>query len=205
MLFRSMITLSYPGATPEEVEEGLAVKVEDALADVDEVERTTTVLAEGGGGIIAEFHSDVRDIRKAMDEVERAIDALRDLPEQAEEIQVAEFEARLPVIMVSLFGDADEEAMKVGIRRMRDDLRTLPGMGEILFSGVRDYEIRIDVSAGALLEHRLSLPQVSAAIKSWMVDVPGGAVRTAVGDVRVRTTGVPERAEAIRQIVIKAE
>ncbi len=200
----AQITLPYPGATPEEVEEGLAIKVEDALADVDEVDRITTTLAEGGGGIIAEFDSDVRDIRKAVDEVERSIDALRDLPEEAEEIQVTEFEARLPVIMVSLFGDADEEAMKVAIRRIRDDLRTLPGMGEILFSGVRDYEIRIDVSADALLEHSLSLPQVSAAIRGWMADVPGGSVRTGVGDVRVRTTGVPERAEAIRQIVIKA-
>ena len=77
-------------------------------------------------------------------------------------------------------------------------------MGEILFSGVRDYEIRVDVSEQALLEHRMSLPQLSAAIQAWMADVPGGSVRTGVGDVRVRTTGVPERAEAIRQIVVKA-
>jgi multidrug efflux pump subunit AcrB len=139
-----------------------------------------------------------------VDEVERAIDALTDLPEEAEEIRVTEFEARLPVIMVTLYGNADEDAMKRAIRQARDELKTLPGMGEILFSGVRDYEIRIDVSASALLEHRLSLPQVSDAVRSWMADVPGGSVRTGVGDVRVRTTGVPERAEAIRRIVVKA-
>ncbi|MCH7799181.1 MAG: efflux RND transporter permease subunit [Planctomycetes bacterium] len=198
------ITLPYPGATPEEVEEGLARKVEDALADLDEIDRITTTLSEGGGGIFAEFHSSVRDVGKAVDEVERAIDALTDLPQEAEEIRVAEFEPRLPVIMVSLFGDAPEEALKQAVRGVRDDLRTLPGMGEILFSGVRDYEIRVDVSAGALLEHRLSLPMISAAIRGWMADVPGGSVRTGVGDIRVRTTGVPERAEAIRRIVIKA-
>ncbi len=200
----AQITLSYPGATPEEVEEGLARKVEDALADVDAIDRITTTLAEGGGGIFAEFDSSVRDVRKAIDDVERAIDALTDLPEEAEEIRVQEFEPRLPVIMVSMFGDVDEETLKRGTRAMRDDLRSLPGMGEILFSGVRDYEIRVDISAAALLEHRLSLPQVSDAIRSWMADVPGGAVRTGVGDVRVRTTGVPERAESIRRIVIKA-
>ncbi|MHC5006916.1 MAG: efflux RND transporter permease subunit, partial [Planctomycetota bacterium] len=198
------ITLPYPGATPEEVEEGLALKVEDALAELDEVERITTTLSEGGGGIMAEFHSDIESTSKAVDEVERAIDALTDLPEEAEEIRVREFEARLPVIMVTLYGDADEDVMKRSIRRIRDELKTLPGMGEILFSGVRDYEIRVDVSASALLEHRISLPQVSAAVRSWMADVPGGSVRTGVGDVRVRTTGVPERADAIRRIVVKA-
>ena len=77
MLFRS------PGASPEEVEEGLALKIEDALADLDEVERITSTLAEGGGGIIAEFKSSVGDTRKAVEEVERAIDALTDLPEDA--------------------------------------------------------------------------------------------------------------------------
>ncbi|MHC4768189.1 MAG: efflux RND transporter permease subunit, partial [Planctomycetota bacterium] len=96
------ITLPYPGATPEEVEEGLALKVEDALAELDEVERISTTLSEGGGGIIAEFHSDIESTTKAVDEVERAIDALTDLPEEAEEIRVREFEARLPVIMATL-------------------------------------------------------------------------------------------------------
>jgi multidrug efflux pump subunit AcrB len=200
----AQIAMPYPGATPEEVEEGLGLKVEDAVAELDEVERITTTLSEGGGGMIVEFRSDISDVGKAVDEVERAIDALTDLPEEAEEIRVTEFEARLPVIMVTLYGDADEDSMKRSIRRIRDELKTLPGMGEILFSGVRDYEIRVDVSASALLEHRISLPQVSAAIRSWMADVPGGSVRTGVGDVRVRTTGVPERAEAIRRIVVKA-
>ena len=200
----AQITMPYPGATPEEVEEGLARKVEDALADLDEIDRLTATLAEGGGGIIAEFHSSVRDVGKAVDEVERSIDALTDLPEEAEEIRVTEFEPRLPVIMVSLFGDAEEEVLKRGVRSIRDDLRSLSGMGEILFSGVRDYEIRVDISAAALLEHRISLPKVADAVRNWMADVPGGSVRTGVGDIRVRTTGVPERAEAIRGIVIKA-
>ncbi|MHC4416548.1 MAG: efflux RND transporter permease subunit [Planctomycetota bacterium] len=198
------VTLPYPGATPQEVEEGLAMKVEDALAELDEVERLTTTLSEGGGGIIVEYRSGIDDVTKATDEVERAIDALTDLPEEAEEILVSEFEPRLPVIMVTLYGSAGEEPMKQGIRQIRDDLKTLPGMGEILSTGVRDYEIRVDVSSQMLLEHRLSLPQVSDAIRSWMTDVPGGAVRTGVGDVRVRTTGVPERAEEIRRIVVKA-
>ncbi len=200
----AIVTLPYPGATPEEIEEGMALKVEDALAEMDEIDRLTTTIAEGSGVILAEFRTGLRDVPGAVDEVERAIDSLQDLPEEAEEIRVTEQEPKIPVLMITLYGDADEEAMKRGLRRMRDDLKSLAGMGEILESGVRGYEIRIDVSAQALLEHDLSLPLVSEAVRGWMTDVPGGAVRTGSGDVRVRTTGVPEQADAIRQIVVRA-
>ena len=200
----AVVSLPYPGASPAEVEEGMARKVEDALADLDEVERLTTTLAEGGGGITVEFRSDIDDVDKAVDEVERAIDTLRDLPDEAEQIDVREFKPQMPTIMVTLFGDAEEEALKRAIRHLRDDLNSLAGMGQIVMSGVRDYEIRIDVSPGALLEHRLSLPQVADQIRLWMVDVPGGTVRTGVGDISVRTMGVPEQAQEIRQIVVKA-
>ncbi|MCP3905804.1 MAG: efflux RND transporter permease subunit [Planctomycetes bacterium] len=198
------VTLPYPGATPDEIEETLARKVEDAIADLDEVDRLTTTLSEGGGGIFVEFRDGVTDVQAATDEVERAIDALTDLPDDAERIQVTEFEPRLPAISVSVFGDVEEELLKRAIMTVRDDLRSLDGMGEVVRSGVRDYEIRVDVSSDALLEHRLSLSQMSDTIRAWMTDVPGGTVRTRVGNINVRTLGVEERAGAIRDIVIKA-
>ena len=197
------VTLPYPGATPQEIEESLAMKVEDKLAELEKVEHLTTTISEGGGGLVVEFRDGV-DVSKATDEIQRVIDALRDLPQEAERIQVSEFQPRLPVIMVSLYGEADEEALKRAIHDIRDDLNTLPDMGEIVLTGVREYEIRVDVSSAALLEHRLSLPQVSELIGAWMTDVPGGTVRTNVGNVNIRTMGVVERAEAIRGIVVRA-
>jgi HAE1 family hydrophobic/amphiphilic exporter-1 len=198
------ITLPYPGATPEEIEESLAKKVEDAIADLDEVDQITTSIAESGGGIFVEFRDGIEDVTKATDELERAIDTLTDLPADAERITVAEFEPRLPTIMISVFGDAEEKVLKEFIRVMRDELRTLPGMGEIAVSGVRDYEVRVDVDPDAVLMHGLSLPQIADAIRAWMVDVPGGTVRSEVGNINVRAMGVAERADAIRQIVVKA-
>ena len=90
---RAMITAPYPGASPEEIEEALAIKIEDAVADIDEVDEIRTTIAEGGGGITVKFRSGV-NIEKAVDEVERAIDALQDLPDEAEEIQVVESEPK---------------------------------------------------------------------------------------------------------------
>ncbi len=197
------ITLPFPGATPQEIEESMARKVEDAIADLDEVDEMRTTLAESGGGIVVEFRRGVT-VAEGVEEIQREIDALTDLPDEAEEIRVAEFEPQLPAIMLTLYGDAGEEVMKRAIRRIADDLRSLPGMGDVLISGVRDYEVRVDVSEAALLEHGLSLPQVADAIRDWMADVPGGPVRSNVGTVNVRTLGVLERAEAIRGIVVRA-
>lgn len=198
------IRLPYPGVTPDELEETLAIKVEDKLIDLDEIKEIRTTLTEGGGGIVVEFREDA-DPDEALDEVERAIDALQDLPEEAEKIQVQLMEPKLPVIRVALYGELDEQAMKRAIRGIRDELRTLPDMGEILVEGVRDYEVRIDLRAAALLEHGLSLPVVADTVRRWMTDIPGGTVRTGTENVKVRTIGVDERASAIRQIVLKSD
>lgn len=197
------VTLPYPGATPEEVEEGLAIKVEDAIANLDEVKQMRTTLAEGGGGITVELHMGV-DTDEALREVERVVDSLRDLPAESETLQVIKFQPRLPVIMVTVSGDAGEAALKKAILEVRDDLTSLPGMGEVVVSGARRYEVRVDARYEALLEHGLSLPQVAAAVRAWMNEVPGGTVRTEAGNILVRTMGVPERAQAIRQIVVQS-
>ncbi len=201
---KATIRLPYPGVTPDELEETLAIKVEDKLIDLDEIKEIRSTLTEGGGGIVVEFREDA-DPDDALDEVERAIDALTDLPEESEKIQVQLMEPRLPVIRVALYGDLDEQAMKRAIRGIRDDLRELPGMGEILVEGVRDYEIRVDVRSGALLEHGLSLPSVAESIHQWMTDIPGGTVRTGTGNVKVRTLGVDERASQISNILLRSD
>ena len=198
------VELTYPGASPEELEQRLAVQVEDKLVELDEVDELTTTLSEGGGGIIVQFREDLSDIDQGIDEIERAIDSLTDLPEDSEKIRVREHEARFPIIRVAAYGDADEKVLKRVIVGARDDLRTLPGMGEITLGGVREYEIRVDVRLDAIIEQGMSLPQIADAIRDWMTKVPSGTVRSRTRNVNVRTLGVSERAKAIRQIVLRA-
>ena len=199
-----LLTLPYPGATPEEVEEALAIKVENALIDLDEIDDITATLGEGGGTLTAEVREGA-DADEALDEVERAVDALRDLPDEAEDITVQLLEPRLPVIRLALFGDMSEDVLKDAIRGVRDDLLSLPGMGEVLVDGVRDYELRIDVRHDELLRQGISLPQVAAAVEAYMDEVPGGTVKNVGGNIKVRTMGVPERAQAIRGIVVRGD
>lgn len=204
------VTLTYPGAAPDEIETSLAIKVEDAVInEVEEVKEITTTLGEGGGGIVVQFQEGIRNVDKAVDKVERAVENLTDLPEDAERIRVVEFEPRLPVIMVTLTAErndtAAEHTLKEALRRIEDDLRTLPNMGEMTLSGVRQYEVRVDVRPEALLKHNLSVPAIADTIRNWMRDVPGGAIRADVGNLSVRTRGVEERSELIRQIILRSD
>lgn len=201
---RVTVELKYPGATPQEIEESLAIKVEDKLAELDEVDELQTTLSEGGGGITVVFREGV-DPEAGRDEIERTIDSLTDLPDEAEKIQVRLFEARLPVIRVVVFGGKDEELLKRAIRDVRNDLRSLPDMGEAVIAGVRDYEIRVDVRREAMLEHGAGLPEIADRIRDWMTDVPGGTVRSNTGNIKVRTMGTSEHAQTIGQIVLRAD
>ncbi|MEM6334273.1 MAG: efflux RND transporter permease subunit [Planctomycetota bacterium] len=200
---QASISMPYPGANPEEIEQTLAIKVEDALAELDEVRELQTTISEGVASMTVRFREGI-DIPKAVDEVERAMDSLQDLPEEAEEIVVTELEERLPVIRLAVYGDADEAVLKDAVRGVREDLRSLPGMGEVVFDGVRDYEIAIDIDADALVRHGLSLTEASRLIGNFLEDVPGGTVRTATGNFKLRTLGIEETGLAIEDIVLRA-
>jgi len=203
---RAAISLPYPGASPEEVEESLARKVEDAVFELKEVDEVRTNLVEGGGSITVTFREEIKDIDAAVDEVERAVMALQDLPEDAERLQVTKIDNQLPVIMLEIYGETDEEVLKQAARAARDELRTLSGMGQLAFGGgIRNYEIRVEVDRDAMVRYGIDLPKVSAAVSRWMREIPGGSIQTSGGTIGIRTMGVAEESESIREIVVTAE
>ena len=198
------VRLYLPGASPEELEENMVIKVEDALAGMREIDEIRTNITESQANISVTFHDEVDDIPTAVEDVERVLDRLQDLPDEAEDISVTEMENQLPVIMLLTYGDVDEEILKRTARNIRDDLRSLPQMGEVATGGVRDYELAVEPDTSELVRHGISLPQVSEAVGRWLAEIPGGSLRSAGSTVGIRTLGVPEQAAAIRNIVIKA-
>ena len=136
------------------------------------------------------------DVEEGVEDVERVIERLADLPQEAERIRVIEFEPNLPVVILTLYGDADERTIKRGLRGIADDLESLPGMGSLQISGLRDYEVRVEVEPARLVEHGIPITAVADAINAWMVELPSGTVRGRGGNVSVRTMGIEEQAEA---------
>ncbi|USN98377.1 MAG: efflux RND transporter permease subunit [Phycisphaeraceae bacterium] len=198
-----VINAPYPGAAPDEVEDSLTVKIEDKVADLSDIDEINSIVGEGGTSITIEFDDGV-DIDEKVAEVKREIDALQDLPDAADRIVVDKIEPNLPAISLSIYGDSDEKDLKRSAREIRDDLRSLPGMGDIAMGGVRTDQINVEVRPAALLEHGLSLSAVSDRIREAMLELPGGSVRTPTSNVSLRSMGVDDRAEAIRGIVVRA-
>ncbi len=192
----------YPGASPDEVERSLATKIEDRLIDLDDVKEMETTVTEGSASINIEFETSV-DVDDAVDEVKREIDALQDLPEESERITVEAFEPKMPIIDLTLYGYGDERIRKDAIRAMRDDLLKFPGMGDIQVSGLRNDEILVQVDPAALVEHRLSLVDISNSVRAAMTEVPGGTIRSPSANISLRTVGVDERVEDVRNIPVK--
>ena len=193
----------YPGAAPEEVEEALAKKIEDRVADLTGVEEINATVAEGIASFQIEFEEGF-PIQTALNDVKREVDALQDLPDAVDNIVVDILEPNMPAIIVAIHGDKDERAMKRFINQTRDDLLSLPGITDAQPGGVRGDELRVEVSPQRALEHGLSLPVIADRIRAAMIELPGGTVKTDTSTISIRSVGVEERADTVRDIVIKA-
>ena len=201
-----LISTSYPGATPLEVEKGVALRLEEAIKDVEDIEKIETQISEGISTIIVTLTHDVDDLDQKVNDFKAAIDAVpRDeLPEDAEETRVMKLEPRLPVISVAMFGEVGEAALKDAGRELRDELLLLPGISDVKLSGTRKAELSVEVQPEKLIEYRLSLAEIAGAIRQSNLDLPGGQLKTPGQNVAVRTLGETDQAELISETVVRA-
>ncbi len=182
------VSVPYPGATPEEVEEAINVRIEEAVQGVAGIKRLNSIATEGIGVVTIELERDT-DVRKVLDEVKSRVDAIDTFPEDAEEPVYLELTNRRQVINVAIYGDAEERTLRALAERARDDLTTEPEISLVELSNARPYEISIEVSETALRRHGLSFDDVAAAVRRSSLDLPAGVLKTAGGEVLVRTKG----------------
>ena len=199
------ISAPYPGATPTEVERGLALRIEEAIKDIEDIDKIVTQISEGICTVVVEMTNDVDDIDQAVTDFKAAIDTIpRDeLPEEAEEIRVAKAEPRLPVISVTIFGDVDERTRKTIGERLRDDLLLLPEVSDIELDGIRKAELTVEVEPEKLVEYNLGLADVAGAIRQANLDLPGGRVKTTRQNISVRTLGETDDADRIAETIVR--
>ena len=181
-----LVRIPYPNATPEEVERGVCVPVEEAVEDVDGVDRIKSTSAQGMGTVAIEVKSGYR-VRDVMDDVKTRVDAITNFPEEAETPTLEELVLNAEVISVAIFADADEASLLEMSNRLRDELQGLPEITKVTLSNNRPYEIGIEVSEATLRSYGLTFDQVAAAVRASSLDLPAGSVRTEAGEVLVRT------------------
>lgn len=200
-----IVSAPYPGATPAEIEKGLAMRIEEAVRNVDDVDKVVTNISEGRCSLSVEMTSAMEDIDQAVDDIKAAIDTIpRDeLPEDAEEISVFKMEPRLPVIAATIYGEVDERTRKIIGERLRDDLLRIPDVTDLELDGIRKAEITVEVEPEKLVEYGVSLSDVADAIRQANLDLPGGRVKTQRHNVQVRTLGETDDVDAIAQTIVR--
>jgi len=206
MTFDSVvISMAYPGASPEDVESSIAKRIENVLIAIDEVDEIRTTCVEGSVSISVTFKEGTANIDDAIDEVRRRVDSIQDLPTEVERPIVTRMQPVMPVIMVEIWGDVDKQVMKQAIRDVRDDLRSFTEMGSLSVGGDINNELTVEVDQDSLIEHGISITQVAQRISLWMREIPGGTLRSKGGDIVIRTNTPEESSLDIEEIVIRSQ
>ena len=182
------VTVAYPGATPEEVEESIIRKIEEQIEAVEGIKEITASASEGVGNVSAELQLGA-DVSRALDDIKAEVDRIVTFPDEAERPEVRELTNRQSVLRMAIYGDASERSVKEVAYQVEDALSNLPEVSYVETSGVRNYEISIEVPQARLRALGLTLGDVAAVVRSGSLDLSAGTIETAEEEVRIRTVG----------------
>lgn len=180
------IQVSQRAATPEDMETGVTTRIEEAVADLPYIDELTSSSFEQGSAVTVLLNPGT-DTQKALNEVKSRIDALSSLPETAERpiIEVPVISAE--VLSLVIYGELDETEMATIARRVRDDLVRYDGISQASIEGIRPYQISIEVQQDTLRSYGLTLNDVALAIDRQAIDLSAGQLRSATGDILLRS------------------
>jgi multidrug efflux pump subunit AcrB len=188
-----LVTVPYPGASPDEVEEGICQKIEEACRSVEGIKKVTSVAQEGSGFCVFELRENVKDVQKTLAEIRSEVDRIPSFPVLAEDPKVEQVTLRTPAIKVGVlapdaseFGEVSEEELRDIAEAVRDDLLALPAVSAANLQGARDYEIDIEISEATLRKYGLSLQAVAALVRRENLELPGGLIRGESGEILIR-------------------
>ena len=196
------VRVPYLGAAPQEVEEGVVIKIEEAIQDVKGIVEINSTAREGIGSVTAEVAIGV-DINEVLSEVKTRVDAISTFPALTEKPVIYKEEIPFHVVFISLYGDMDEYTRKILAQSIRDELTTLPAVNQVQFLGDTPFEISIEVSEHALRQYGLTMTEISDAIKRTSIDLPGGTINASGGDILLRTEGQVYTGAEFSELVLR--
>ncbi len=180
------VSVAYPGASPEEVEQGILLSIEDVVRGLDGVKAITSTASEGRALVEIELVSGV-NVNHVLQDTTNEIDRIQSFPELAEEPIIGLVEVRKQVLTVLVHGDLEEQTLRDVAERIRDALLQRPEITLVELGVARPREISIEVPQRYLRAYGLTLKQIANEIGEAAIELPGGGVKTSSGEVLLRT------------------
>ncbi len=182
------ISVSYPGASPTEIQESVIRPIEDELTAVDGIDEITASISEGRGSITVTFLLG-EDLQEKLDEIRTEVDSISVFPEDVEDPTVTQSTNSTRVLEIAVHGTASERVLTEEAERLRDELLLLDGVSYVEVGNRRDYEVTVEVDRDTLRAYGLSMAEVSNAIRQNSLELPGGAIDTDTVSFPIRTVG----------------
>ncbi len=199
------ISVPYPNATPEEVEKGILVPIEEAIQNVDGIDMIRSVANQSVGAVTVEVTNGF-EVRNVMDDVKTRVDAIQNIAEQAEEPLLEELLIKAQVLSIAISATTDETTLRAIAEKVRTGLLTYnkgpSSVTQAVIAGGRDYEISIEVPEETLRRYGITFDHVASAVRKASLDLPGGSVRTQAGEVLLRTERRRYNEEDFRDIPV---
>jgi len=198
------ISLNYPGASPEEMEEGIVLKIEDNLKGIVGVDRVTSVSRENSASINIETIKG-KNIDVVLSDVKNAVDRVPSFPSGMEPPIIAKIETMRPTISFTISGDSIPlVTLKQYARTVENDLRSIEGISQVKLSGFPDQEIEIAVRENDLRAYNLSFAEVSSAISKTNLLISGGNIKTDDEDYLIRARNKNYYGSELLNLVVRA-
>jgi len=197
------VRVPYPGASPEEIEDAIVQPIEERIRGLQGIRTVRATAAQGVGVVLAELQLGANPDQK-RDEIQAEVDRITSFPGQADEPIVQELTNRTRVLAVALHGDAPERALKEIAYRLEDELSLLTGVSLTEVTGVRDYQISIEISRDRLRAYDLSLPQLAEIIRANSLDLPAGDIESDAQEVVIKVEGENEVYRDFAELVVIA-
>ena len=195
------VAVPYPGASPEEVEQGVVLAVEEAVREVEGIDEVRSSAAEGVGTVSAELLTGT-NAQQALNDIKSSVDRITSFPEDAEDPEVSLASNRRQVVTIVIHGNVDRHTLKRLADSAENELLLNPQISVVNVSGLPPPEISIEVPQENLRRYGLTLPQVSQRVAASSVELPAGSVRTEGGEILIRTTERRKVGEEFRNVAV---
>ena len=196
------VSVSYPGASPMEIQDSIVRPIEDQLSGVDGIDSVTATISEGRGGVVVSFLRG-ENISKKLDEIKTEIDRIRVFPDDADEPSVEQASNNSRVLEIALHGDASEAVLKEEAHRLKEELTSLPAISFVEIVNTRDYEVSIELSRDMLRAYGITISEVAQIISQSSLELPGGSIKTNTVAIPIRTTGRNYTQNDFENIIIR--